>query len=61
MGPRSQGLFEVRPDRAFAANRDDYLTYTVLPDGANPRAAAQPRRLVAAVRDYLGTTDGSRI
>lgn len=31
-----QGLFEVRPDRAFASNRTVYLTYTVLPDGMNP-------------------------
>jgi aldose sugar dehydrogenase len=38
---RGQGLFEVRADRAFAANRTIYLTYTVLPDGANE--AALPR------------------
>ena len=37
----SQGLFDVRPDRAFATNRTLYLTYTVLPDGIN--AAALPR------------------
>jgi glucose/arabinose dehydrogenase len=36
-----QGLFEVRPDRAFATNRTLYITYTVLPDGADP--AALPR------------------
>jgi glucose/arabinose dehydrogenase len=36
-----QGLFEVRPDRAFAANRRIFLTYTVLPEGANQ--AALPR------------------
>ena len=36
-----QGLFEVRPDRAFASNRTLYLTYTVLPDGSNQ--AALPR------------------
>lgn len=36
-----QGLFEVRADRAFASNRTIYLTYTVLPDGANE--AALPR------------------
>src|SRR6476661_8399752 len=35
---RGQGLFEVRPDRAFAQNRTLYLTYTVLPDGANQQA-----------------------
>jgi glucose/arabinose dehydrogenase len=36
-----QGLFEVLPDKAFATNRTLYLTYTVLPDGAN--RAALPR------------------
>ena len=36
-----QGLFEVRPDRAFASNRTIYLTYTVLPAGVNQ--AALPR------------------
>ena len=36
-----QGLFEVRPDRAFASNRTIYLTYTVLPEGSNQ--AALPR------------------
>src|ERR1700674_3258326 len=35
---RGQGLFEVRPDRAFASNRTVYLTYTVLPDGADQGA-----------------------
>ena len=34
----SQGLFEVRLDRAFAANRTIYLTYTVLPDGSDVNA-----------------------
>jgi aldose sugar dehydrogenase len=36
-----QGLFEVRPDRAFAANRRIFLAYTVLPEGSNQ--AALPR------------------
>ena len=35
---KGQGLFEVRPDRAFASNRRIFLTYTVLPDGANQTA-----------------------
>ena len=30
---RGQGMYEIRPDRAFNANRTVYLTYTVLPDG----------------------------
>src|SRR5581483_8908515 len=38
---KGQGLFEARPDRAFARNRTLYLSYTVLPDGANE--AALPR------------------
>ncbi len=38
---RGQGLFEVRPDRAFVTNRTIYLTYTVLPEGSNQ--AALPR------------------
>ena len=38
---RGQGLFEVRPDIAFSANRAIYLTYTVLPEGADP--ATLPR------------------
>lgn len=33
-----QGLFEVLPDKAFAANRTLYLTYTVLPEGADRTA-----------------------
>ncbi len=33
-----QGLYEVRPDKAFATNRMLYLAYTVLPDGANKEA-----------------------
>jgi glucose/arabinose dehydrogenase len=36
-----QGLFEVRPDKDFAANRTVYLAFTVLPEGTNP--AAPPR------------------
>ncbi len=38
---RGQGLYEVRPDRAFATNRTIYLSYTVLQEGTN--AAAPPR------------------
>src|SRR5215510_717401 len=46
---RNQGLFEVRPDRAFAKNRTIYLTYTVLPDGSNQSALPRsPGVLLAA-------------
>jgi glucose/arabinose dehydrogenase len=44
-----QGLYEVRPDRAFATNRTIYLTYTVLPDGAKMDALPRsPGVLVVA-------------
>jgi glucose/arabinose dehydrogenase len=43
-----QGLFEVRPDRAFAQNRTLYLTYTVLPDGVDPAAVSGAGVLVVA-------------
>jgi glucose/arabinose dehydrogenase len=43
-----QGLFEVRPDRAFAQNRTLYLTYTVLPEGVDPAALAGAGVLVVA-------------
>ncbi len=60
---RGQGLFEVRPDRAFATNRTIYLTYTVLPEAIeSSRAAAQ---LLACswsrARNCPPTTNGSRI
>ena len=40
-GPRARACSRCGPDRAFATNRPLYLTYTVLPDGANQ--AALPR------------------
>ncbi len=43
-----QGLFEVRPDRAFAQNRTLYLTYTVLPEGVDAAAVSGPGVLVVA-------------
>jgi aldose sugar dehydrogenase len=47
-----QGLFEARPDKAFATNRTIYLAYTVLPEGSN--ADALPRSpgvlLIASAR-----------
>ena len=39
-----QGLFEVLPDRSFAANRTLYLTYTALPSGADARERTATRR-----------------
>ena len=43
-----QGLFEVRPDRAFAQNRTLYLTYTVLPEGVDPAAVSGAGVVVVA-------------
>jgi glucose/arabinose dehydrogenase len=45
-----QGLYEVRPDRNFAANRTLYLAFTVLPDGmtATGTLPRSPGVLVAA-------------
>jgi glucose/arabinose dehydrogenase len=44
----SQGLFEVRPDRAFATNRTIYLTYTVLPADTDVNAVRNPGVLMVA-------------
>jgi glucose/arabinose dehydrogenase len=57
---RGQGLFEVRPDRAFAANRTLYLTFTVLPDGANTAALPRYPAVLLAARAKL-TPDDKRI
>jgi glucose/arabinose dehydrogenase len=53
----SQGLFEVRPDRAFAANRTIYLTYTVLPEGANPDALPRSPGVLLVARAQLSSDD----
>jgi aldose sugar dehydrogenase len=52
-----QGLYDVRPDRAFAANRTIYLTYTVLPDGSNPAALPRSPGVVVAARAKLSPDD----
>src|SRR4029450_2103800 len=52
-----QGLYEVRPDRAFAANRTIYLTYPVLPDGSNPAALPRSPGVVVAARATLSPDD----
>jgi glucose/arabinose dehydrogenase len=54
---RGQGLFEVRPDRAFATNRTLYLTYTVLPDGANQAALPRSPGVVVAASAKLSRDD----
>jgi len=52
-----QGLFEVRPDRAFSANRTLYITYTVLPDGADPAALPRSPGQLRAARATLSSDD----
>src|SRR5262245_3982066 len=54
---RGQGLFEVRPDRAFASNRTLYLTYTVLPDGADLEALPRSPGVVVVARAKLSPDD----
>ena len=44
----TQGLFEVRADRAFATNRTIYLTYTALPDGIDAAKVKSPGVLLVA-------------
>jgi len=54
---RGQGLFEVRPDRSFASNRTLYLTYTVLPDGANPQNLPRSPGVLIAARAKLSADE----
>jgi aldose sugar dehydrogenase len=52
-----QGLFEVLPDRAFATNRTLYVSYTVLPDGANPKALPHSPGVLLVARATLSNDD----
>lgn len=52
-----QGLFEVRPDRAFATNRTIYLSYTALPDGVNPSAPPRLAGVLLVARAKLSTDE----
>jgi len=54
---RGQGLFEVRADRAFASNRTIYLTYTVLPDGADQAALPRSPGVLVVARARLSADD----
>jgi glucose/arabinose dehydrogenase len=57
---RGQGLFEVRGDRAFASNRTIYMTYTVLPDGANEAALPRSPGVLLVAKATL-SADGKRL
>ena len=52
-----QGLFEVRPDRAFASNRTIYLTYTVLPERSNQAALPRSPGVLMVARAKLSADD----
>ena len=54
---RNGGLFEVRPDRSFAANRTLYLSYTVLPDGADPASLPRYPGVLVVARATLSADD----
>jgi glucose/arabinose dehydrogenase len=54
---RGQGLFEVLPDRAFATNRTLYLTYTVLPEGANQNALLRSPGILMVASAKLSADD----
>ncbi len=54
---RGQGLFEVLPDKAFAANRMLYLTYTVLPEGANQAALPRSPGILTVASAKLSADD----
>ena len=52
-----QGLFEVRADKAFAANRTIYLTYTVLQNGANEAALPRSPGVLVVASAKLSSDD----
>jgi len=54
---KGQGLFEVRPDRAFSTNRTIYLTYTVLPDGADLNALPRSPGVLLVASAKLSADD----
>jgi glucose/arabinose dehydrogenase len=54
---RGQGLYEARPDRAFATNRTLYLTYTVLPEGVNTAALPRSPGVLLVARAKLSADD----
>jgi Glucose/sorbosone dehydrogenases len=53
----SQGLFEVTPDRSFATNRTLYVTYTVLPEGADMSALPRSPGILTVARARLSSDD----
>jgi len=54
---RGQGLFEVRADRDFSKNRTLFLSYTVLPDGAERNALPRYPGVLLVARATLSADD----
>jgi glucose/arabinose dehydrogenase len=54
---QSQGLFEVRADQRFLANRTIYLTYTVLPDGLDAKALPRSPGVLLVAKATLSPDD----
>ena len=54
---QGQGVYEARPDRAFATNRTLYLSYTVLPDDANTAALPRSPGIAVVARATLSADD----
>ncbi len=54
---RGQGVYEALPDRAFATNRTLYITYTVLPDGANQSALPRSPGILQLASAKLSADD----
>ena len=42
---RGQALYDVQPDKNFATNRTIYMTYAILPEGADPAKQRTPGHL----------------
>jgi glucose/arabinose dehydrogenase len=52
-----QGIYEARPDRAFATNRLLYITYAALPDDANTAALPRAPGIAQVARAKLSADD----
>ncbi|MGB7220262.1 MAG: PQQ-dependent sugar dehydrogenase [Vicinamibacterales bacterium] len=55
-----QGIYEARPDRAFATNRTLYLAYAALPDGSNMAALPRAPGVTVVARATL-SADSTRL
>ena len=52
-----QGIYEARPDKAFATNRTLYLLYAALPDGVDAAAPLRAAGVVVAASAKLSADD----